>query len=78
MSRKKHRKHNKLQKVAQAPEVAAEPQVESNVTRYKAVIRSPIGEWWFENKKRVRLIAIIAGVGLLVGWLLFELLNLVF
>lgn len=81
MSRKKKR-YNKVSSEKQAP---AKPQIsqpvvleDENITRYKAVVRSPLGEWWFENKRRVRLIAIVLGVGLIVGWLLFELFSMIF
>ena len=83
MSRKKHRYRDKLPKapVAEKPKVVEKPQEEpeeQNITRYKAVVRSPLGEWWFNNKKRARLFAIIGGIGLGAGWLLFELFNLIF
>lgn len=60
------------------PEPQEEPEEDQKITRYKAVVRSPLGEWWHENYKRVRLFSLI-GVGvLIVGWLLFELFNLIF
>ena len=82
MSRKKKR-YNKVSSEKQAPtkpQVSPpEPvEVDENITRYKAVVRSPAGEWWFENKRRVRIIAIVLGVGLIVGWLLFELFSMIF
>jgi hypothetical protein len=82
MSRKK-RRYKDLQPKPPVEEKAAEPEKqepteqEEHVTRYKAVVRSPLGEWWHDNKKRVRLFAIIGGVGLLAGWLLFELFSLI-
>lgn len=87
MSRKKHRYRDQQPKdkpVEQAEVIpeATTPRPQSSsperVTRYKAVIRSPLGEWWHDNKKRVRLFSIIGGAGLLATWLLFELFNLVF
>lgn len=48
------------------------------VHRYTAIQRNPINEWWFTNKKRVRLIAIVAAVVIVVGYLIFELVRAVF
>lgn len=81
MSRKKHR-YKDLQPKPPAKEHAPQPKVdepeEQNITRYKAVVRSPQGEWWHDNKKRIRLFAMIGGGGLAAGWLIFELFNLIF
>ena len=80
MSRKKHRLRDKQPKPPITPEPTEVKELEEdlNITRYKAVVRSPLGEWWFENKKRVRLIAIIVVVGVVVGWLLFNLFGMIF
>ncbi|MGH7197085.1 MAG: hypothetical protein ACREGJ_04980 [Candidatus Saccharimonadales bacterium] len=48
------------------------------VHRYSAKVRSPLGEWWHERKRTIKLIAISAGVVLAVGYLLFELFRLIF
>lgn len=83
MSRKK-RRYKDLQPKPPAEEAPKqepeqnEPEDNQRITRYKAVVRSPLGEWWHDNKKRIRLIALFGGGALLIGWLLFELFNLVF
>lgn len=83
MTRKKRRYKNQQRPNPPVEEHKPEPQQEEpeedqKITRYKAVVRSPLGEWWHENYKRVRLFSLI-GVGvLIVGWLLFELFNLIF
>ncbi len=41
-----------------------------SVTRVEAVNRSKPKQWWHENKKRIRPIAITIGVVLLVIWLI--------
>lgn len=58
-------------------EDAATP-VPKVVRRYTAVQRSTIGEWWFTNKKRLRFIAIVGAIVIVLGWLIFELVRAVF
>lgn len=82
MSRKK-RRYKDLRPKSHAESPAPEPelpkpQAEEHITRYKAVVRSPLSEWWFENKKRVRLFALVGGGGLVIGWLIFEFFSLIF
>lgn len=72
MSRKRPKKRYKPYTGTDA--VDAQP----TVTRYRAVVRSPLGQWWIDNKKRIRLLALVGGGVLLVGYLLYELLRLVF
>lgn len=71
MSRK-NKKRNKPYTGADA--VPSQPVVH----RYVAVQRSPLGEWWHTRKKTVILIAKIVGIGIVVAWLLYELLMMVF
>lgn len=82
MSRKKRRyKDLRPKPTMEKPDVAPEDMVEEDeqkITRYKAVVRSPIGEWWNDNKKRVRLFALVGGGGLVIGWILFEFFSLIF
>ena len=47
------------------------------IHRYTAGNRSNLGQWWFEKKKLVRTVAIVAGVILLVIWMIVEIINLV-
>lgn len=46
------------------------------VTRYKAVVRSPLGNWWHDHKRAVKVIGGIGGGAVIVGWLLFEAIRL--
>lgn len=81
MSRKKRRyKDQQPKPEAEEPQIQPNerPEEEQKITRYKAVVRSPLGEWWHDNKKRVRIGALAGGGVLLVGWLIYELLNLIF
>lgn len=48
------------------------------IQHYTAVVRSPLGEWWYEHKRAAILIAKFGGGGVIVIWLLLELLRLVF
>lgn len=67
---KQKKKRNKAYSGADA--ASASP----TVTRISAVNRSKFGQWWFDNKKVVRPIAIAAVVVIVVGWLLYELIRL--
>lgn len=72
MSKKRHKKRNKPYTGADAVET------QPTVTRYKAVVRSPLGQWWADNKKRLKVGALVAGGVGLAGYLLFELVNIIF
>ncbi|HEU5187858.1 MAG TPA: hypothetical protein VFT87_05155 [Candidatus Saccharimonadales bacterium] len=52
-------------------------QLAPTVRRYSAVVRSPLGEWWHDHKKQVRIIVAIAGGVLIVGYLIYELIRLI-
>ena len=56
-------------------EDAAQP-VQRVVQHYTAVQRGPLREWWLDNKRRIRFGAIVAAIVLVVGYLLFELINI--
>jgi len=71
MSRK-HKKRTKAYTGAGA--TAAKPTVQ----RYTAVVRSPLGEWWFDHKKQVKTLGLIIGGALVFGYLIFELLRVIF
>ena len=71
MSRK-HKKRNKPYTGEDA--VPTQPVVH----HYVAVERSPLGEWWQDHKLMVRVVAIIAGIALVVSFLVFELVNVIF
>lgn len=46
------------------------------VTRISAVNRNPIGQWWFDHKKIARPVLIAAGVIIVIGYLVFELIRI--
>lgn len=50
----------------------------STVTRYKAVVRSPLAEWWHDHKRTMKIIGGLGGGAIIIGWLLFEALGLLF
>lgn len=49
-----------------------------NVIRVTAVRRSPLGQWWHEKKKVVKIASIAAAVVIFIIWLLWTLLALIF
>lgn len=54
----------------------ARPLGSPTVTRYTATVRSPIGEWWLEHKRAIKISAgIVAGAGIVI-WALIELIGL--
>ncbi|HWZ65432.1 MAG TPA: hypothetical protein VNX65_01390 [Patescibacteria group bacterium] len=42
------------------------------IHHYRAVVRGPLGEWWHDHAKAVRLISTYGGGGVVVIWLIFE------
>lgn len=48
------------------------------VTRYKAVVRSPLGEWWQSRKRVVKIIAGVVAVAAILVWLVVEAIGLLF
>lgn len=68
MSRK-HKKRNK----PYTGEDAAKPPV---VHHYQAVVRSPLGEWWQDNKRRFKIGAIVAAVVFVLVYAIYELIRL--
>jgi hypothetical protein len=42
------------------------------VHHYSAVLRSPLGEWWHDHKRIIKLVSGISAGVLFVGWLLLE------
>lgn len=59
---------------AKAPATASQPIIH----RYEAVERNAAQEWWQNNKRVAKVVAYTAGGLTLFGWLLFELLQIVF
>ena len=49
--------------------------LQPSITKVEAVNRSKSQQWWYENKKRVRPIAITAGVIILIIWLIIVLIQ---
>lgn len=68
------RKQKKRNKPYTGKDAATKP----TVTRYTAVVRSPLGEWWHDNKRRVKLTSMIGGGAIVCIYLVYEFLNLVF
>ena len=52
--------------------------VRPSVTKVQAVSRSPLGQWWFDHKRIVKLVAIVSIVALFLIWVIFELVRLIF
>jgi len=48
------------------------------ITRITAVNRSKPAQWWFDNKKVVKPILIVAGIILFVIIVIYEIIRLVF
>lgn len=46
------------------------------VHRYQAVVRSPLGEWWQDNKRRFKIGAIVAAIAFVVVYAIYELIRL--
>lgn len=45
------------------------------ITRIEAVNRNKISQWWFENKKALKPILIIAGIAIFVIIIIFEIVR---
>lgn len=57
-------------------DAAQSPASEPVVYRVKAVDRGTLGQWWFEKKKVVKPIAIVAGIVVVIMWLIVELVRI--
>jgi hypothetical protein len=66
---KSKKKRNKLYRGEDAAVQSVSTPV---VHHYKAIQRSPTGEWWHDHKRAVGLGAKIGGGGIVVIWLLAE------
>lgn len=60
------------------PYTGEDATVKPTVTRYSAVVRSPIGQWWHDNKKRVKIGSMVGGGTVIFAYLMWEFFNLVF
>lgn len=69
------RKHKKRNKPYTGEDAAIKQPV---VHRYTAKVRSPLGQWWHENQRMAKIFGAIGGGVLVVGYLLFELFNIIF
>lgn len=69
------RKHKKRNKPYTGEDAAS---TRPNIQRFQAVVRSPLGEWWHERKRTIKLIAMIGGGLVVFIYLMYELFNLVF
>lgn len=48
------------------------------IHHYEAAQRSPLMQWWHERRRGLRITGLIGGGVLLLGWLVFELLRIIF
>ena len=71
MSTKQKKKRNKVYRGADAS--ATKP----TVTRLSAANRNALSQWWFEKKRIAKPVLIAVAVGIVVIWLLFELVRIV-
>lgn len=46
-----------------------------SVTRISAANRNKLQQWWFDNKRIVKPVAIAVAVGIVIIWLLIELIR---
>lgn len=46
------------------------------ITRVSAVNRNKFSQWWFDHKRILKPVLIAAGVIIVVGWLIFELVRI--
>lgn len=69
MSTKPKKKRNKVYRGADAS--VTRP----TVTRLSAANRNALSQWWFEKKRIAKPVMIAVAVGIVVVWLLFELIR---
>lgn len=53
-------------------------ETQTSVHRYEAVDRGRIGQWWFEKKRTVKIVAGVTAVVLIAVWLIVELFQIIF
>ena len=71
MSSKPKKKRNKVYRGSDAS--VTRP----TVTRLSAANRNILSQWWFEKKRIAKPVLIAVAVGLVVIWLLFELIRII-
>jgi hypothetical protein len=69
------RKHKKRNKTYTGQDAVPDQPV---VHRYTAVVRSPFGEWWQDHKRTARVVSIIGGIFLAVGFLIYGIIDIIF
>jgi hypothetical protein len=69
---KRPKKRNKLYSGQDAKQTGGQ-----HVTRYTAVTRSTLGEWWHEHKRMIKISGGIVAAVVMFGWLLFEAIRLI-
>ncbi len=69
------RNHKKRNKPYRGDDYVSDQPV---VHHYTAVVRSPLGEWWQEHKRTVRIVSLIGGGAVVVVFLIVELIGLIF
>ena len=73
MSKQKKKRNKRYHGEDAAAPVSTQPVVH----RYSAVDRGPVSQWWFEKKKPVILGAKVTSVAAIVGWLIYELFQII-
>jgi hypothetical protein len=71
MAKKKKRRVKKYQ----GEEASA---TKPRLTRISAVHRGPVNQWWFDNKRLVKPVAIVSVIIIVIVILLFELFRVIF
>ena len=71
MANKTKKKRNKQYRGADA--ALTKP----SVTRISAANRSAVGQWWFDNKRIAKPVAIASAVVIGIGWLIIELIRII-
>ena len=60
------------------PYTGQDAAVKPTVHRYQAIVRSPVGEWWHDHKKQVKIASMVGGGTIVFGYLIYEFLMIVF
>jgi len=75
---KRNKKRTKRYSGEDAKQLQPAAESQPTIHRYEAVDRGRIGQWWFEKKRTVKIVAGTTAVVVFIGWLLFELLRILF
>ena len=75
---KKSKKRNKRYSGEDAKPLQPAADTQTVVHRYEAVDRGTVGQWWFEKKRTVKIVAGVAALVIIVVWLIVELFKVIF